>query len=106
MSGELGKYPKFREQSGGAWAVVQERGDAGINGGTMQGGRGRHGIGLVGEGRPWKQLFLRWGRGGSHGVVFPERSLAKTQMFLPLDHTRGHMAGHSPSRECRPDLCH
>lgn len=71
------------ESSRGAWAVVQDRGDAGINGGTMQGSRGGRGIGLVGEGRPWKQLFLRWGHGGGHGVVFPERSSAKTQMFLP-----------------------
>lgn len=98
MSGELGKYPKLREQSEGAWAVVQERGDAGINGGILQGGRGGRGIGPVGDGRPWKQLFLRWGRGAGHGVVFPERSSAKTQMFLPPGPHQGPRLGTAPLR--------
>lgn len=60
----------------------------------------------VAELGPWDQ-----------GMLLPERSLTKTLRRVyaifqgrgdscPLNHTRGHMAGHSPSQGCHPGLYH
>lgn len=84
---------------------------------SSAGAEGGCGAGLVCEGKPWCAK-------GSHelgpwdqGMFLPERSLTKTLRRVyaifqgrgdscPLNHTRGHMAGHSPSQGCHPGLYH
>ena len=83
---------------------------------SSAGAEGGCGAGLVSEGKPWKQVSLSLGHGikgcSSLRGLGPKLLRRVYAIFqgrgdsCPLNHTRGRMAGHSPSQGSHPGLYH